>query len=693
MDFNELMNLAASNGQAADKKKNSYSYNISAPKKEQKQKPKSEVVQRLINEKEREKAKVRERLEEKLKEEAKKKIFKIPKAGSSDSSVKKKSDHEKRHRSHKSSSGERTSKSKEEKKVEPPKEKLEEKIFKDLREKNELYTKNDRARINFDGSFAVVRIAHKPRDGVPLPRRPVPAPVKETPTFNLALVKKSDKSSDGNHLKMNTHEAGGPKDVSETVKGLKEKYGVSPEGLPKKKSSTRRDNKLKEIAKYKEKIEMREKLKLQAQKDKMKRKEKPKIIKRAAGANVPPPMNFAELLKMAEKKQKEPVKVDVIKPKPKKQDEPRPMTQEEKDWVEKKREYTERKKAKENPDRPSKDSAPSRKENNSQNIDRVRKFEQDQGRSSPSVNSSKNRINNNNHSSGVDRDRKSNSCHSDKKHVISNKNNNSLDRKPAPSPHDRKPTISNNTSSSNSSKQSSAYNTQSVNSSKQSSAYNTQSVNSSKSFKNSPRPDTRPASNSNSRDQQRYEQYRGMQDKNRTNSVSNHDRTKRVNPAVNNKNRTPQLGKRKYEQTNENVLECGPSEIKKKAPRPPSPEQALNPWDRIYGNIKKNHPKRPPMKKKMVIDSEDEYDSELDDFIDDGDDGAADYSSAIRQIFGYDKRRFRDEEDDVDNMESSFSACMKEEAKSARLGLLEDLEDMKKEQEELKRKAMRKKMK
>ncbi|KAK6192746.1 hypothetical protein SNE40_004168 [Patella caerulea] len=99
------------------------------------------------------------------------------------------------------------------------------------------------------------------------------------------------------------------------------------------------------------------------------------------------------------------------------------------------------------------------------------------------------------------------------------------------------------------------------------------------------------------------------------------------------------------------------------------------------------------MKKKMVIDSEDEYDSELDDFIDDGDDGAADYSSAIRQIFGYDKRRFRDEEDDVDNMESSFSACMKEEAKSARLGLLEDLEDMKKEQEELKRKAMRKKMK
>ena len=43
--------------------------------------------------------------------------------------------------------------------------------------------------------------------------------------------------------------------------------------------------------------------------------------------------------------------------------------------------------------------------------------------------------------------------------------------------------------------------------------------------------------------------------------------------------------------------------------------------------------------KKRVIDSDSEYDSEMDDFIDDGDAGV-DVSSMIKDIFGYDKNKF-----------------------------------------------------
>ena len=45
-------------------------------------------------------------------------------------------------------------------------------------------------------------------------------------------------------------------------------------------------------------------------------------------------------------------------------------------------------------------------------------------------------------------------------------------------------------------------------------------------------------------------------------------------------------------------------------------------------------------KRPMVIDSEEEedYDSEMDDFIDDGEEDKG-YSSYIKEIFGYDKSR------------------------------------------------------
>lgn len=58
----------------------------------------------------------------------------------------------------------------------------------------------------------------------------------------------------------------------------------------------------------------------------------------------------------------------------------------------------------------------------------------------------------------------------------------------------------------------------------------------------------------------------------------------------------------------------------------------------------------------------------MDDFIDDGPEEEEDYSKYINEIFGYDKRRYRFDDDDVDNMETSFSQQMKEEVISTKIG-------------------------
>ncbi|KAF5290549.1 hypothetical protein FQA39_LY14678 [Lamprigera yunnana] len=92
--------------------------------------------------------------------------------------------------------------------------------------------------------------------------------------------------------------------------------------------------------------------------------------------------------------------------------------------------------------------------------------------------------------------------------------------------------------------------------------------------------------------------------------------------------------------------------------------------------------------KRRIIHDED-YDSEMDDFIDDGPDEMQDYSKYIKDIFGYDKSKYRCmDDDDVDNMESSFAQQMKEDVRSTKLGIMEDLEDIKREKEEKKRKAI-----
>lgn len=99
------------------------------------------------------------------------------------------------------------------------------------------------------------------------------------------------------------------------------------------------------------------------------------------------------------------------------------------------------------------------------------------------------------------------------------------------------------------------------------------------------------------------------------------------------------------------------------------------------------------LKKRRIVDDDDsEYDSEMDDFIDDGPEEEEDYSKYISEIFGYDKRKYKyvDEGDDR-GMESSWQQQMREEQISAKIGIMEDLEDMKLEEQHKKRKLMMKK--
>ncbi|KAM3968032.1 LOW QUALITY PROTEIN: protein SPT2 homolog [Aphomia sociella] len=93
--------------------------------------------------------------------------------------------------------------------------------------------------------------------------------------------------------------------------------------------------------------------------------------------------------------------------------------------------------------------------------------------------------------------------------------------------------------------------------------------------------------------------------------------------------------------------------------------------------------------KRRTVPSDSEYDSEMDDFIDDGDENM-DYSRHIKEIFGYDKSKYRDLDDDDDpTMESSFARQQREEYISKKIGIMEDLEDMKLEAMEKKKKRTR----
>ncbi|NXF28553.1 SPT2 protein, partial [Nyctibius bracteatus] len=105
---------------------------------------------------------------------------------------------------------------------------------------------------------------------------------------------------------------------------------------------------------------------------------------------------------------------------------------------------------------------------------------------------------------------------------------------------------------------------------------------------------------------------------------------------------------------------------------------------------------RPSISYKRQIeddDDDDEYDSEMDDFIEDEGEPQEEISKHIREIFGYDRKRYKDESDyALRYMESSWREQQKEEARSLRLGVQEDLEELRREEEELKRKRQSKKL-
>lgn len=86
----------------------------------------------------------------------------------------------------------------------------------------------------------------------------------------------------------------------------------------------------------------------------------------------------------------------------------------------------------------------------------------------------------------------------------------------------------------------------------------------------------------------------------------------------------------------------------------------------------------------------DDYEDEMDEFIDDSE-AAPNISSYIKEIFGYDRNRFRDRDDDIDNMESSFAEIQREEAKSSRIAKLEDEIERLKETYELQQHKKKKK--
>ncbi|XP_058402086.1 protein SPT2 homolog [Diceros bicornis minor] len=90
-------------------------------------------------------------------------------------------------------------------------------------------------------------------------------------------------------------------------------------------------------------------------------------------------------------------------------------------------------------------------------------------------------------------------------------------------------------------------------------------------------------------------------------------------------------------------------------------------------------------------EEDDEYDSEMEDFIEDEGEPQEEISKHIREIFGYDRKKYKDESDyALRYMESSWKEQQKEEAKSLRLGMQEDLEEMRREEEDMRRRKAKK---
>ena len=81
----------------------------------------------------------------------------------------------------------------------------------------------------------------------------------------------------------------------------------------------------------------------------------------------------------------------------------------------------------------------------------------------------------------------------------------------------------------------------------------------------------------------------------------------------------------------------------------------------IIDNSKKNVNSNESDEGEDAYEEEEEYDSEMDDFIDDEEEESEEYSKCIRKMFNYDPNRYKDEDDDIDNMETDFHAQLREE--------------------------------
>ncbi|GFQ87424.1 hypothetical protein TNCT_219591 [Trichonephila clavata] len=140
---------------------------------------------------------------------------------------------------------------------------------------------------------------------------------------------------------------------------------------------------------------------------------------------------------------------------------------------------------------------------------------------------------------------------------------------------------------------------------------------------------------------------------------------------------------------NERSLKEPSTSVKRPGPPPPKP---FHPNPYLDPPRRRLEPLRPnkPMKRRIESDEDDDDDDDMSDFIDDrtsqNDD---DYSKYIQEIFGYDRNKYVDDDDD-DIIESNFSQLLKEEKHSAKEGYREDLEEERKLREMEKKRKMKK---
>lgn len=104
--------------------------------------------------------------------------------------------------------------------------------------------------------------------------------------------------------------------------------------------------------------------------------------------------------------------------------------------------------------------------------------------------------------------------------------------------------------------------------------------------------------------------------------------------------------------------------------------------EHLQERMRNGYFEREDCEEEVLNSDEEDFVTSDDDFIDDGE-GAEDYSATIREIFGYDKRRFANERFDDAAMESSYAQQEFEEKRSARIGQLEDEEDVRAEREQM----------